>query len=64
MLPGRQDLSSLTTDQTHVPTVEVWSPNYWTSGEFLKIQFFCDRINSKLAEPNSTKSVFNRLRNL
>ena len=63
-MPGRQDLSSLTRDQTHAPTVEVWSPNYWTSRDFLKIQFFCDRINSKLAEHNSAKSVFNRLRHL
>ena len=28
---GMWDLSSLTEHQTHVPCMEAWSPNHWTS---------------------------------
>ena len=27
------DLNSLNSDQTHAYTVEVWSPNHWTTRE-------------------------------
>ena len=32
---GFLELSSLTRDRTQAPAVEVWSPNHWTTREFL-----------------------------
>ena len=36
---GMWDLSSVTSDQTHIPCIGKWIPNHWTTGEIVFLPF-------------------------